>query len=124
MAKYFIFTILLLFGHCTGINLRTWPYQIAPNTHPAPNYANGNILLKGGWLFHRNSGVRIVGNSAIKREGFSCSHSIFYLFAFGDSRIESAKIQGAVARVAVVESNLLAVLGGAYHRHCTVVRGE
>lgn len=123
MQSLFVF-ILFLFGSCTGINLRSWPYPISPNTHPIESYAEGAVILKGGVLYHTGSSVLYSGSAKLERRGRSCSHSFLYLVAFGSSRIYDAKVDGAVAQIGMIEEEVLAVLGGFYHRHCTIVVGE
>ena len=47
-----------------------------------------------------------------------------YLIAFGSSRIYDAKVNGAVRHIGMIEEEVMAILGGVYHRHCTIVVGE
>lgn len=126
--RNFIFSVIVLnflFYSCTGVNLRTWPIPVSPNTHPLPEYAEASILFQGGMVYTNESKVSF-SNSATKllRKGTSCIHSLLYLVAWGDASIEAARVEGAVAKVGFIEQEVLAILGFVYHRHCTIVMGE
>jgi TRL-like protein family len=116
--------LLFMFSSCTGINLRSWPYPLSPNTHPIESYSEGGVLLKGGVFYHTSSSVKYSGSAKLNKRGTACSYSFLYLVAFGSSRIYDAKVDGAVSWIGMIEAEVLAILGGAYHRHCTIVVGE
>lgn len=117
---FFLFT----FETCTGLNLRSWPIPFAPNTHPSKSYSEGSVLLKGGLFYHKDSHVSYVGQANNDKTGRACSHSFLYLIAFGSSRIYDAKVDGGIHSIALIEEEILAILGGFFHRHCTIVSGE
>jgi hypothetical protein len=125
MKWLILIVVLIALQGCTGLNFRTWPIRISPNTHPVPSYAEGSVLYKGGFFFHKESQVTQVGISKAIKKGKACVHSLFYMGAWGDSRIDSAKVNGAISQPAFMEQEILAVLGGfIYHRHCTILIGE
>jgi hypothetical protein len=126
LLAFTFWTILVLFitSSCTGVNLRSWPLPISPNTHPSESYAHGTVFFKGGIFYHTDSNVLYSGSGKLEKTGRSCSHSFLYLVAFGSSRIYDAKVDGAVSSVGMIEEEVLAILGGFYHRHCTIVMGE
>lgn len=121
-----IFAIVVLnFSSCSGINLRTWPILISPNTHPLPEYAEASILFKGGIVYTNESKVSFSNSSAkLLKKGTACIHSILYLVAWGDASIDAARVEGAIAKVGFLEQEVFALLGFVYHRHCTIVMGE
>jgi len=123
MFKFFVF-FLMFFFNCTGLNLRTWPLSVAPNTHPLPDYAEARYILKGGYLYHLESRIKQVSEVPIVKKGRACVHSLLYLGAWGDARIDTAKVEGGIARVGLLEQEVFAILGGVYHRHCTILLGE
>ena len=129
MYKFFInfFRIPLILPFlfsCTGINMRTWPIPVSPNTHPVQDYGKLTVLFKGGGVWHDNNVHKHLGSGKFERKGRACSASYLYLVALGDSSIETAKSDGAVSDVAMVEQEVFSILGGLYHRHCTIVLGE
>jgi hypothetical protein len=132
ISKRFLFLlihslfILSLFpiNSCTGINLRSWPLEVAPNTHPTPSYGEASAVLKGSIFYHSDSNVLFSGTGKLEKKGTSCSHSFLYLIAFGSSRIYDAKVEGGINAIGLVEEEIFAILGGFYHRHCTIVAGE
>ncbi|MBK6605881.1 MAG: TRL-like family protein [Leptospiraceae bacterium] len=115
---------VVLLSSCTGVNLRSWPIPMSPNTHPIESYSEGGVLLKGGVFYHFGSSVSYSGQAKLEKSGRACSHSFLYLVAFGSSRIYDAKVDGAINHIGMIEEEVLAILGGFYHRHCTVVVGE
>lgn len=116
--------IIFTLQSCTGLNLRAWPIPFAPNTHPSKSYSEGSVLLKGGLFYHKDSHISYMGQANIEKTGRACSHSFLYLIAFGSSRIYDAKVDGGIHSIAVIEEEILAILGGFFHRHCTIVSGE
>ena len=129
MFSYKIIRVAMLTGiflllNCTGLNLRTWPVPVSPNTHPIESYAGIEVFLKGGYIYHNGSNVLYTGTAKLERSGKACSQSFLYLIAIGSSRIYDAKVEGAVNSIGVIEEEVLAILGGLYHRHCTIVIGE
>ena len=116
--------VILLLSSCTGVNLRSWPIPMSPNTHPIESYSEGAVLLKGGVFYHFGSSVSYSGQAKLEKSGRACSHSFLYQVAFGSSRIYDAKVDGAINHIGMIEEEVLAILGGFYHRHCTVVVGE
>ncbi len=65
-------------------------------------------------------------NNAIepKREGKACTSNVLGLFAIGDSSVTSAKRDGGINRIAIVDTTYFSLLGFIYQKGCTVVRGE
>lgn len=124
--KIKLFSIFLVGSliSCTGMNLRSWPLPAAPNTHPAQEYGVMTVMFKGGGVWHNNSIHKHIGPAKHERTGRACSASYLYLVALGDSSIETAKSDGAVSDIAMVEQEIFSILGGLYHRHCTIVIGE
>lgn len=121
----FILMSIIIFSSCTGVNLRSWPIPISPNTHPIESYAKGSVVLKGGAFYHIGSSVMYSGSARLEKSGRACSHSFFNLVALGSSRIYDAMLDGGVNQIGMIEQEVLAYLGGLfYHRHCTIVVGE
>lgn len=121
---FLIISIFLFVSSCTGFNLRTWPIPISPNTHPSESYADGALFLKGGFFYHKDFTVLYSGTGKLLKTGRSCSQSFLYLVAIGSSRIYDAKVDGGINSVALIEEEVLGILGGFYHRHCTIVSGD
>ena len=119
-----VFFPILAMISCTGINLRTWPIAVSPNTNPIESYSEGGVLLKGGVFYHIGSSVMYSVSGKLEKSGRACSHSFLYLIAIGSSRIYDAKVDGAVNHIGLIEEEVLGILGGVYHRHCTIVVGE
>lgn len=121
----FLFPILTLFFNCSGLNLRTYPIPIAPDTNPVPNYSGLSVVRYGGFLWHQmETPVGLTPGVKLSKRGESCSHSILFLFAWGDSSIEMAKINGSVVQIGLMEYINSAILGGIYHKHCLVLLGQ
>lgn len=116
-----------LFG-CTGVNIANSPNGPEDlNTNPTPAYGRPSLELfyKGGFIYHNESVPAFIGGNAQSLErGQSCSRSILGLFAFGNSSINAARIQGNIKKIAHVEYEHTAVLAWLYHSFCTVVTGE
>ncbi|TGL52280.1 TRL-like family protein [Leptospira kemamanensis] len=119
-------TLLLLTQNCSGNNMYVYLYSPGANTNPTREYASPYVAAKGGFFFHKTAVPGPLGlNAEGTSEGKGCSHSILYLFAFGDSSIESAKKAGNITKVAYVDYEQLGILAGhVYHRVCTVVKGS
>ena len=116
--------IMVSLTNCTGLNVLTRGWGWGATTNPTPDYANGNHLYKGGLFFHRHTVPGSIGlNTDGNIKGESCSHAALFLFAWGDSGIETAKKNGSITKVSSVEYEQLAVLGALYHRFCTIVIG-
>ena len=116
--------VMFVFGSCTGLNFRSWPLPLAPNTHPSKSYAEGGVFFKGGIFYHKDFHISYTGEASIEKSGRACCHSFLYLVAFGSSRIYDAKVDGGIQSIAMIEEEILAILGGFFHRHCTIVYGE
>ena len=122
--RFFLGLLVFVFCQCTGINLRTSAIPHSPNTHPFPEYAEPDLLYRGGYFYHSASNIIFSGPARIERKGRACSHSFLYLLALGDSKIDSAKVNGGISEPALIEQEIVAFLGFFYHRHCTIVLGE
>ena len=118
------FIIIIIFN-CTGTNLRNYPIKISPNMNPSPEYAEfGTTITKAGLFYHRDSTILYIGDAELKRTGKSCAHSIVYLLALGDSSIDTARVNGAITKVGMIELQTTSYLGAGYHIHCTIIRGD
>lgn len=108
---------------CTGLNVATHVYGF-PNTNPAREYTNYlNVVYRGGGVMHYNTVAGQITGASIEKTGKSCSNSVLWLVAWGDSSIEGAKAAAGVTKVGSVDHQILGILGFVYHRHCTVVSG-
>ena len=115
--------ILLFAGiSCTGIHIS--PHLGATNTNPAQEYGTIGVLFKGGGLYHDSTVAGQVGDAAFEKEGRACSHAVLWLFAWGDSGINTARLAGGITKISSVEYEITSLFGFFHHRFCTVVRGE
>jgi hypothetical protein len=121
----FLLNIVLLVD-CTGFNIASGVYRVTANTHPAPDYAGGYGLMRGGLIYYKDVVDGQIGeNASPKQVGKSCSHAILALISTGDSSIETAKRNGKIKKVAHLSHEITAILSGRiYHEHCTIVSGE
>ena len=120
--KKIMISIFLFMNSCTGINIAN---RYISNMNPVPENADiGSLLLKGGLFYHSESNIIFNGNANLKRTGRSCSESFIYLIGVGDSSIDSAKVNGAISQIGIIEQETISILGAGYHRHCTILRGE
>lgn len=119
-----VFAALVAFGltGCTGFNYGLG--MATAHTTPTPAYANGAVFNLGGGILHRNSVPGPLGNASAKLTGRACSQSLFWLAAWGDSSIETAKANGNIKKVAAITYEQTAILGFVFHRFCTTVAGE
>jgi hypothetical protein len=70
-------------------------------------------------------GSLIVDNRAsMTKTGKSCSSEVLGLVATGDTRVETAMLQGGITKVAHVQQSLRSYVFGIYAEVCTIVRGE
>ncbi|MDX1957697.1 MAG: TRL domain-containing protein [Leptospiraceae bacterium] len=120
IAWLIIFTML----NCTGMNMRNWPIEFSPNTHPSSEYSKFPTNFKGGVLLHNYTNILYSSNAKLKRRGKACAASYLYLIALGDARIDTAKVNAGVSSPAIIEQETFSVLGFVFHRHCTIVVGE
>lgn len=121
----FFLTIFLFFIQCTGFNM-LYDTSANGNTNPSREYATLAPLFKGGFFYHRNTTPGPIGIGAEpKSEGKACSHSYIGMFSFGNSRIETAKKNGNIQKVAFVDYENTGILAGfIYHQFCTIVKGS
>jgi hypothetical protein len=125
--KFFISALfcLLLFLNCTGINLRNSPVKFSPNMNPSSEYAEiGTVISKGGFFYHHDSTILFIGEHNLVNTGRSCARSFFYLLSIGDASIDTARVNGAVTKVGIIEQETSSYFGFFYHEHCTIIRGE
>lgn len=123
---FLVFLITLInLTQCTGLNSVTSVNSYGAVTNPTPRYANINYMYIGGGIYHRNTVPGSIGNNTegnIKAEG--CSHSVLFLFSWGNSGIENAKKSAGITKVSSIEYEQFAILGAVYHRFCTIVLGS
>ena len=126
IVSLMFFCIPVLFSQCTGLNVMN--IFGGTSTHPMPAYSDSRLLgalNKGGLLLHRNSAPGQIGQDTHSdKKGRACSHAALWLIAFGDSSIETARINAGITKIASVDHEILSVIGFIYHRQCTVVTGE
>lgn len=96
------------------------------NTNPTREYATTAPVWKGGLFYHKNTTPGPIGIGAEpKLEGKSCNVSYLNLFSFGNSRIETAKKNGNIQKIAFVDYENTGILAGfIYHQFCTIVKGS
>ncbi|TGK31548.1 TRL-like family protein [Leptospira gomenensis] len=127
ITSLFLLLTIHFFG-CTGVNIANSPNGPEDlNTNPTPAYGRPSLELfyKGGFIYHNESIPAFLGGNAQSLErGQACSRSILGLFAFGNSSINAARIQGNINKIAHVEYEHTAVLAWFYHSFCTIVTGE
>ncbi|MBN2675767.1 MAG: TRL-like family protein [Alphaproteobacteria bacterium] len=79
----------------------------------------------GPALFQKVSESELATTNTGSREGRACSSNILGIVSLGDSSIEAAKKNGHITRVASVDADITAFLGGiVYGERCTVVTGQ
>lgn len=117
----FIFSLALVFS-CSGYNAFT-RFGIV-NTNPLLTYGSDGVLYKGGGLFHIVNIAGQTGSAKVEKTGESCSTSILWLLAFGDSSINTARKKAGITRIALVEYEVVSFFSFLAHRFCTKVSGE
>lgn len=122
--RAFWLIVIILNFDCTGFNIAE--PNLTTSTNPTPEYAILKGFGRGGYFFHNNSIPGQLGNNVGEKlaTGESCSRSALWLFSWGDSSIESAKMNGSIKRISSVEYKQLAIFGFIYHRFCTKVIGS
>ncbi|BDA79932.1 hypothetical protein LPTSP3_g28620 [Leptospira kobayashii] len=121
--------VALTLFNCTGTNIRNSGFitGIPWNTNPVPVYGEASFAnyFKGGWIYHHEAtpGPNPGLAKGVKR-GESCSHSLFGLWAWGDSSIDTARKQGKIEKIGYIEYEHIAVIAVLYHGFCTTVAGE
>ena len=66
----------------------------------------------------------VTSNQAGNRTGEACASSILGAVATGDMSIETARRNGGITLMTSVDQTAFSVLGPAYTKMCTVVRGR
>ena len=101
--KYLLITLILTLGGCasTGLNSKTGLAWYTSTVEP----------------------VTVTSSQGSSRAGYSCTHNILGIAAFGDASIEEAKKHGSVRAVTHVDQHYENILGF-YGRVCTVVYGN
>ncbi len=118
-------SFLFFIWNCTGLNVGA-KMGAGAVTNPSPDYANPVYLGdKRGILYHNNTTAGQISDTAeSKVTGESCSKSILWLIAWGDSSIETSKKAAGITKVASVEYEQTGILGFLYHSVCTRVTGS
>ena len=101
--KYFLLTAFLFLAGCasTGLNSKTGLALYTSTVEP----------------------VTVASSQGSSRAGYSCTHNILGVAAFGDASIEEAKKNGSVRAVTHVDQHYENIFGF-YGRVCTVVYGN
>lgn len=120
LLLFFFATIL---NGCSGIQYFSILSNTA-NTNPAQDYGRPSIAFKGGVVSHTEKVVGQIGNAKIEKSAQSCSYSILWLLALGDSSIQTARKKGEITKIALVEYEIFAYFGFIYNSFCTIVSGE
>jgi hypothetical protein len=68
-------------------------------------------------------GGAAVASVPVESTGWACSHNVLGVVAFGDSSVDTAKMDGDISEVATVDRKYFNVLFF-YGRACTIVRGR
>lgn len=123
--------LLLLFvlfsgSACSSANYTAW-LGITPNTDPSLE-TNRFVMLyrKGGVVYYRNSitGQVFKGNEPLK-QAYGCANSILYSASWGDTSITTVAREAGITKVALIEHETQAVLGGfLWHEYCVKIYGE
>jgi hypothetical protein len=83
------------------------------------------VIYNGTTTPHGMTRVNIDGtNKTGSKHGEACAEGIVWLAAWGDASTAAAKEAGGIKEVHSVEFRDSFVLGGLYHKACTVVHGE
>ena len=110
---------------CTAINpLSIYYMNKGGSTNPAQEYSDTNVLNKGGFFYHQAYVAGPVGNARNLINAKSCSYSILWIVAFGNSGINHTRKQARIKKIALVEYEILGIGAFVYHQFCTVVYGE
>ena len=118
---FLLFFATILNG-CSGIQY--FSLSNTANTNPAQDYGRPSIAFKGGVVSHTEKVVGQIGNAKIEKSAQSCSYSILWLLALGDSSIQTARKKGEITKIALVEYEIYAYFGFIYNSFCTIVSGE
>lgn len=125
MRKFFLIFLTFIsitFINCTGANVMTG--NIGPNTNPTPEYSSIFNFIKGGGFYHRHTQSGSIGfNAEPLLTSSSCSYTVLYLIAFGDSSILTSK-GSEINKIAYIEYEQFAILGSLFHRFCAKVTGS
>ena len=62
-------------------------------------------------------------NVTVSNKGEACAINILGIFAFGDSSVETAKLNGGLKKIAFTDTSYKNILG-IYQKGCTIVNGE
>ncbi len=84
------------------------------------------LLLRGGGVYHKNTTPGQLGNNIGEKllVGESCSLSVLWLISWGDSTLESAKENGGIQKVGVIDRKSKSVFYRLYYEECIIVWGE
>jgi hypothetical protein len=124
VTKLLLGLVLFTSNLCTGTNV--FLNNSFANTNPTREYTGHSAIYKGGFLFHKNHvpGFLGINANAIKVSSV-CNHSLFFLFAWGDASINTAKKNAGIEKIAYVDFQQLGILSGfLYHKFCVTVVGE
>ena len=122
MRMLFLFFFAMILNDCSGIQY--FSLSNTANTNPAQDYGRPSIAFKGGVVSHTEKVVGQIGNAKIEKSAQSCSYSLLWLLALGDSSIQTARKKGNIQKIALVEYEIYAYFGFFYTSFCTIVSGE
>jgi len=77
-----------------------------------------------GWVYtDAQFGDEAENGAAATKTGKACATSILTMFATGDASVETAKANGGITQVAVVDHSAKNILG-IWGEFCTIVKGS
>ncbi len=76
-----------------------------------------------GWLYTGVSAGLSVSAQAGPKTGKACASSILGIIATGDASIDTARRNGGITSISIVDEEMTNILG-LYATHCTVVHGK
>jgi hypothetical protein len=122
----FFFLAIINLVNCTGVNIIN-SVIFTPSTHPIDGHDSlGKFLYNGGFLYYKGNfpGQRSKDLVIDIKKGEACVSSYLYLYATGDSSIQSAKKNANIKNIYQVQYSVLAYGSFLYHKQCTIVYGE
>lgn len=82
----------------------------------------GRAPVQGALYTGVSAGLAVSAQAGPKM-GEACAASILGLLAFGDASIDTARRNGGITSISIVDEKMTSILG-LYASHCTVVHGK
>ena len=76
-----------------------------------------------GWIYTGVTSGLAVSAQAGPKMGEACASSILGIIATGDASIDTARRNGGITSISIVDEKTMSILG-IYVQHCTIVHGK